>query len=51
MTNCFDIVPVRIKDEGTVIVRVIMRTNSRRTIISSACINRSPVKGVDKTSA
>jgi hypothetical protein len=47
MTNRFDIVPVGVKHEGRVIIRVIMRPRPRRSVVLAAGRERCPKEGID----
>ena len=46
MTDCFDIVPVRVEYESCVIVRVVMGTQSRCAIVTATCFKCPLMKSV-----
>ena len=48
MTNDFYVVAVRIEDEGTVVVRMIMRPQARRAVIFSSGSEGGLMKGVNQ---
>ena len=47
MADRLKIVPVRVDDEGPVIVRVIVRSDPRRAVVDSAGRQSRPIEGVD----
>ena len=47
MADGFDIVAVRVDDEGAVIVGVVVRADARRAVVLAAGSQRRRVEGVD----
>ena len=47
MANQFDVVPVRTNDEGCIVVRVVVRAQTRRTIIFATCLQSRTIESFD----
>ena len=46
MAYRFDVVPIRADDEGRVVASVIVRTQTRRTIVLAACFQSRAIEGL-----
>ena len=46
-TDCFNIVPIRIKHKGTIIVRMILRSDSRRTVVPAPGVQSLVIETID----
>jgi hypothetical protein len=47
VANRFDVVPVRTNDESCIVVRVVARTRTRRTIVFGTRLQRRTVESFD----
>jgi hypothetical protein len=47
LANRFDVVPVRANDESCVVVRVVVRAQTRRTIVFAARLQSRTIEGFD----
>jgi hypothetical protein len=47
VANHFDVVPVRTKDEGCIVVRVVLRAQTRRTIVCATRLESRAIEGFD----
>ena len=47
VANHFDVVPVRTNDESCIVVRVVVRTQTRRTIVFAARLQSRAIEGFD----
>ncbi len=47
MANHFDVVPVRINDEGRIVVRMVARAQTRRAIVFAARRQSRPMESLD----
>jgi hypothetical protein len=47
MADRFDVVPVRTNDESCIVVRVIFRAQTRRTIVFATCLQSRAIESFD----
>jgi len=47
VANHFDVVPVRTNDESCIIVRLVVRAQTRRTIVFAARLQSCAIEGFD----
>ena len=47
VANRFDVVPVRTNDESCIVVRVVFRAQTRRTIVFATCFHSRAIECVD----
>ena len=47
VANHFDVVPVRADDESCIVVRVVLRAQTRRTVVFATRLQRRAIEGVD----
>src|SRR5438034_4824148 len=47
VANHFDVVPVRTKDESCIVVRVVVRAETRRTIVFATCLQSGTIESFD----
>lgn len=47
MANGFDVMPVRTNDESCIVVCVVDRTKTRRTIVFTTCLQGCSIERVD----
>jgi hypothetical protein len=47
MANHFDVVPVRTNDKSCIVVRVVVRAQTRRTIVFAARLQRRAIESFD----
>jgi hypothetical protein len=45
VANRFDVVSIWTKDESCIVVRVVMRAQTRHTIVFAACLQSCAIKG------
>ena len=47
VANYFDVVPIRTNDESCIVVRVVVRAQTRRTIVFATCFQGRATEGFD----
>ena len=47
MADHFDVVPVRTNDEGCIVARMVMRAQTRRTIVFTTCLQSCAIESFD----
>ena len=47
MENRFDVVTVRANDERSIVVAVILRAQTRRTVVFASCVKCGAIEGFD----